>query len=521
VPDALVIQNLSKTFGGQRALAGASLEIMRREVHGLLGQNGSGKSTLIKILAGYYAPDPGGRLLIDGNQVELPLEPGEFRRYGISFVHQNLGLIPSLTVVENLFVGELASRLRWGISWEQERRRATAIFAKYGLNIDPAAAVAKLPSVQRAQLAIVRAVEEMRSGDRRRPAPGLLVLDEPTPFLPKRDVEELFALVRGIVQEGASVMFVSHDVDEVLAITDRATVLRDGVVAGTLTTRESTRQDFVEMIVGRRVATVPARPQDFGREEADAAIEGLSGGTLKDLSIDLHRGEVVGLTGLIGSGFDEVPYLVFGSRSAEAGRLKLGAAIYDLADWDPSRAMAANVVLIPGDRQNAGAVASLTVADNITVPVLSTEYSPWMLNRRDMLRRAGRLARQFDVTPGDPSLPFDTLSGGNQQKVLLAKWLQMRPNLILLDEPTQGVDVGARQKVFAAIKEAAGAGAAVVCASSDYEQLATICDRVLIFGRGRVVSELIGGAISKESIAEYCYLGLVRPERGLEATETD
>jgi ribose transport system ATP-binding protein len=515
---ALVIHNLSKTFGGQRALASAGLEIRRGEVHGLLGQNGSGKSTLIKILAGYHAPDPGGRLLIDGGEVELPLEPGEFRRYGISFVHQNLGLIPSLTVVENLFVGELASRLRWGISWERERRRAAAIFAKYGLSIDPATTVAKLPSVQRALLAIVRAVEEMRSGDRRRRGQGLLVLDEPTPFLPQHDVEELFALVRGIVHEGASVMFVSHDVDEVLAITDRATVLRDGVVAGTLITRESTRQEFVEMIVGRRVETVPARPQDFGLEEADTAIEGLSGGTLEDLSIQLHRGEVVGLTGLIGSGFDEVPYLVFGSRPAEAGRLKLRGAIHDLADWDPARAMDANVVLIPGDRQNAGAVASLTIADNVTVPVLSTEYRAWMLNRRDMSRRAGRLARQFDVTPSDPSLPFEALSGGNQQKVLLAKWLQMRPDLILLDEPTQGVDVGARQKVFTAIREAAGAGAAVVCASSDYEQLATICDRVLIFSRGRVVSELIGSAISKELIAEHCYLGSGRPlEREAEA----
>src|SRR5439155_3603920 len=160
--------------------------------------------------AGYHAPDPGGRLFIDGDHVELPLEPGEFRRYRISFVHQDLGLIPSLTVVENLFVGELASRRRWWISWERERQRAAAIFAKYGLNIDPVTTVAKLPSVQRALLAIVRAVEEMRSGDLRRPGRGLLVLDEPTPFLPKHDVEELFALVRGIVHEGASVMFVSH-----------------------------------------------------------------------------------------------------------------------------------------------------------------------------------------------------------------------------------------------------------------------------------------------------------------------
>lgn len=506
----LEIRNLSKSFGGERALDHASLVVRPGEVHGLLGQNGSGKSTLIKILAGYHAPDPDGELFVNGARVELPLQPGDFRRYGMSFVHQNLGLVPSLTVVENLFVGELAAKWRWWISWERERQRAAGIFARYGLTIDAATIVAKLAPLERALLAIIRAVEEMRAGRAKMSPSALLVLDEPTPFLPKQDVEDLFALIREIVAEGASVIFVSHDVDEVLEITDRATVLRDGRVAGTLVTKDSVKQDFVEMIVGRRVETFLTEPHDFSLDRAEMAVEGLSGGTLRDVSIHLHTGEVVGLTGLIGAGFDEVPYLIFGAQTARAGRLKLGDTVYDLVNWDPPKAMTANIVLLPGDRLTAGASGSLTVADNISMPVLATEYNPLALNRRRMLRRSRELAGDFDVTPNDPSMQYDALSGGNQQKALLAKWFQTRPALILLDEPTQGVDVGARQKVFAAIKRAADGGAAVLCASSDFEQLATICDRILIFSRGQIVGELTGSAVTKETIAEQCYHSIGR-----------
>lgn len=505
---ALEILGLSKSFGGEKALQDASLSVDEGEVHGLLGQNGSGKSTLIKILAGFHEPDPGGELKIYGRPVPLPLAPGEFRRYGISFVHQNLGLVPALSVVENLFIGELASQARWMISWSAERERAARLFERYGLEIDPAATVAKLPPVQRALLAIVRAVEEMHATGTGSAGHGLLVLDEPTPFLPRHDVDKLFALVRNIVARGASVIFVSHDVDEVLEITNRATVLRDGRVAGMLTTTQSSKQDFIEMIVGRRLELLSARPADFARQKGDLEIRGLSGGTLESVNIELHRGEVVGLTGLIGSGFDEVPYLLFGAQPARQGSLQLGGRQYNVAEMTPAKAMAAKMVLIPADRPSAGAIGALSVADNVTMPVLHTVFRSWMLNRRALLTRTRNLAQQFDVTPNDPSLPLAALSGGNQQKVILAKWLQMKPLLILLDEPTQGVDVGARQKVFKAIEEASDAGAAVLCASSDYEQLEAICDRVLIFSRGRIVAELVGAAITKDNIAEQCYASL-------------
>lgn len=505
---ALEIVDVSKSFGGEKALQRASLRVNEREVHGLLGQNGSGKSTLIKVLAGFHEPDPGGQLKIYGRPVPLPLEPGEFRRYGISFVHQNLGLVSPLSVVENLFVGELASHGRWMISWSAERERAARLFERYGLDIDPSATVGKLPPVQRALLAIVRAVEEIRAAGSESSGRGLLVLDEPTPFLPKRDVDKLFALVRSIVAQGASVVFVSHDVDEVLEITDRATVLRDGRVAGTLITGQSSKQDFIEMIIGRRLEMLPARPTDFGQQKGDLKIQGLSGGTLDDVNIELRRGEVVGMTGLIGSGFDEVPYLLFGAYPARSGTLYLGERRYAVADLTPARAMAAKMVLIPADRPHAGAIGALNMADNVTMPVLSTAFRAWMLNRRALLAKTRDLAQRFDVTPTNPLLPLTALSGGNQQKVILAKWLQMEPLLIILDEPTQGVDVGARQKVFKAIEEASDIGAAVLCASSDYEQLERICDRVLIFSRGSIVAELVGAAITKDHIAERCYASM-------------
>lgn len=506
-PAALDLRNLSKTFGGAKALDAAWLSVARGEVHGLLGQNGSGKSTLIKILAGFHEPDPGAELRFAGRAVALPLKPGEFRRHRISFVHQNLGLMPALTVLENLLIGELASQPRLWISWEEERRRARALFERYRLDIDPGIEVWRLSPVKRALLAIVRALEEIGSG-KAAAGGGLLILDEPTPFLPRRDVEQLFTLVRRIIAGGDSVIFVSHDVDEVLEITDRATVLRDGKVAGTLMTREATKQDFIELIVGRRLQALTSGPTDFSRAAPDLVVEELTGGTLAGVRIAAHRGEVVGLTGLIGSGFDEVPYLLYGAVPAQSGRLRLGGESIDLAQARPAASVRRGIVLVPGDRQNAGAIGALAVSDNLTMPVLGRLFSRWALNRRGMIAHAARLAAAFDVVPRDPLLRFSQLSGGNQQKVLLAKWMQIAPKLILLDEPTQGVDVGARQRVFEAIRRAAGEGATVLCASSDYEQLATICDRVLLFARGRIVSELAGDAVTKENIAVHSYNSL-------------
>jgi ABC-type sugar transport system ATPase subunit/ribose/xylose/arabinose/galactoside ABC-type transport system permease subunit len=510
LPLALLLTGLTKTFGGQRALDDASLEVAQGEVHGLLGQNGSGKSTLIKVLAGFHTPDPGGQLTICGTSVPMPLAPGAFRQHRISFVHQHLGLIPALTVLENMLIGRLSRSTSLAINWTRERRDVTARFDAYGIPLDPGATVADLSPVQRALLAIVRATEEMRNGDGS--GNGLLILDEPTPFLPRRDVDQLFRVVRTVVAGGASVIFVSHDVDEVLEITDRATVLRDGRVAARLATGRSSKQDFIEAIVGRRLAFAERPPAPTVEAPSRLKVTGLSGGTIDHFDLTAAEGEVVGLTGLIGSGYDELPYLLYGARPA-SGALQLGAGIYDLAAFSPNEAIRQGIVLIPGDRPNAGAIGVLPVYDNVTMPVLATRFRRWMLDRGGMLNSARELGQRFDVRPADPGLLMSALSGGNQQKALLAKWLQKSPRLVLLDEPTQGVDIGARQNVFSHIGNAAAAGATVLCASSDYEQLAAICGRVLIFSEGSVIATLTGAQITKEAIAERS-LGGSQIQRG-------
>lgn len=499
---AISIRHLSKRFGTSLVLNDVALDVMPGEVHGLLGQNGSGKSTLIKILAGFHDPEPGSDFLMHGEQVGLPMPPGAGRRHGLAFVHQHLGLLPSLTVLENLLIGKIAGENRWHVAWASEARAARATFERFGLAIDPMARIADLPQVERALVAIVRAFEDIRlnaTGGR-----GVLVLDEPTPFLPKVGVDQLFGLVRNVVNEGAAVIFVSHDIDEVREITDRATVLRDGNLAGTVVSRDANADQFVELIIGRRVNLHKASVKDLSHAPVAVAAHRVSGAIVKDVSLEIRRGEILGLTGLIGSGFDELPYLIYGARRASAGSMAVGGVLRPLGRMSPPAALDAKIVLLPSDRLGAAGIGTLSIADNMLLPVLQ-DFRRWFgLDWPHIERRAAELGRIHDVRPNTPALALGSLSGGNAQKVLLAKWLQTEPVLLMLDEPTQGVDVGARQQLFSALDFAAGQGTALLMASTDAEQLAQLCDRVLIFGRGRIVAELAGDAISKDAIAELC-----------------
>jgi ribose transport system ATP-binding protein len=511
-PPVLRLDGIAKTFGGARALKGVSFEVAPGEVHGLLGKNGSGKSTLVKILAGFHAPDPGGVMEFNGEPVSLPLRPGDFRRLGMSFVHQNLGLIPSLTVLENLRLSDLTAIGRGVINWSAEWRAARDALARFDVPLDPEERIDRLSAVDRALLAIVRAFEEVRVAREATGRPGLVLLDEPTPFLPREGVEKLFTLVRSIAAHGSSVVFISHDIDEVMTITDRATVLRDGDVAGSLVTREATHEQMVEMIVGRKLArAAPVRAVHAAHARPRVRLDGVASRTLRPTSLTVGEGEIVGLTGLIGSGYEELPYLAFGARRVTGGTLALddGPATA-LADLTPSRAIDLDLALLPGDRQGASGVDSLPIVDNMFLPDLGRFFTGGLLRNGRMKREARQLGEAFEVRPNDPLLKLSALSGGNAQKVLIARWMNRRPRLLLLDEPTQGVDVGTRQHIFAALRQAAAGGMSVICASSDAEQLADICDRVLIFARGAVCEELVGEQISKESIAEACYASLDR-----------
>jgi ribose transport system ATP-binding protein len=518
-PAALAVAGVVKRFGEQRALDDVSLTLQAGEVHGLLGENGSGKSTLIKILSGYYRPDAGS-LELGGTPVPLPLGPARAAELGLQFVHQDLGLIPSLSVAENLGLQAMArgqgARSRRGLA-----AAARAALARYDVDIDPDADIASIPAVDRALVAITRAVHALETEAETRHGTGtgtgatrltrVLVLDEPTVFLPRADVERLFRLVRSLAARDCAILLVSHDLDEIAELTDRVTVLRNGRVAGTRLTAECSHDDLVRLIVGRQVdLTRPAGPAAVssgapGEAAAYVRINGLSTGTVTDLHLDVAPGEILGLTGLAGSGYEEICYALYGARRAAAGTLTLDETALSLPSLRPSRALNAGITLLPADRRRTGGIGSLTVDDNVTLPRLGGFRSPAGLRRRAMRRDTASLLDRFDVRPRDPRHLFGTLSGGNQQKALLSKWLATEPRVLLIDEPTQGVDIGARQQIFAVLREMADRGVTVICASTDHEQLAVLTDRTVVLARGRVVAELSGDSLTKQRLTESCF----------------
>ncbi|WP_082480329.1 MULTISPECIES: sugar ABC transporter ATP-binding protein [unclassified Aeromicrobium] len=494
----VVLRGITKSFVGVQVLKGVDLSIAHGEIHGLLGQNGSGKSTLIKVLSGTYDPD-GGEVLVEGDPQGLPLV--DFAAVGFSFVHQDLGLIEEMTVLDNFLLPQTARSGSYYLRWRRDRARVQEVLERHGLHVDTRASVASLEPTDRALLAIVRAVHHIQESDRR----GLLVLDEPTVFLPREGVERLFALVRSVASKGTSVLFVSHDIDEVRELTSHVTVLRDGAIAGTAVTAEVSDEELVTMIVGQQLARHQGqlRAHD-GRGDVVLGARSVRTSLLDGIDIEVREGEVLGVTGLNGSGFEHVPYALFGALSDAEGTVRAGGVDHDLSSFDPRAALSAGMAFVPGDRKREGAVGDLTLADNITMQAID-RHRPWML-RRDALRRDGvRLIEEYDVRPARPEAMYGSLSGGNQQKALMAKWLTTEPDVLLLHEPTQGVDVGAREQIFAALDAARERRTAVVCASSDCEQLARICDRVVVVARGRIAAELSGDAIEKDHLVEQVY----------------
>lgn len=506
----LYMSNISKTFGSTRALNGVTISIMPGEIHGLLGQNGCGKSTLIKILAGFHEPDKGGKLWINGEKVKLPLAPGEFENYGISFVHQDLGLIGELSVLENWTLEEISNKNNMMISWNMHKKKMLEEFEKYGLKINPDEPVESLTPVEKALLAIIRAVVNIQSNEVvQKKKRGLLVLDEPTVFLPKTGVDILFKLVRTVAKEGISVVFVSHDLDEVMELTDKFTVLRDGYNVGNGVTKELTKDEVITMILGSELElykTDQSTIAVYEEGEDSIKVKKLRGSVVYSESFYVNKGEILGITGLVGSGYEEIPLLLMGANERiNEGIMQIGEKNIDLKQFNPVQAVKEGIAMIPADRPNAGSVLELSIEDNIMMQSYK-HYNPLNLQKRKMKRKAKELVEEYEVHPNDITLNIGQLSGGNQQKVLLAKWIQENPQLLILHEPTQGIDIGARQQVYRLIENTVKATqTSVICCSSSYEELEQICDRVLIMVQGQIIKELVGSEINKENITKLCY----------------
>jgi ribose transport system ATP-binding protein len=479
------VRALTKTFGSARVLTDVELTIRPGEVHGLAGQNGSGKSTLIKIVTGLYTPDPGAQFEVDGEPVRLPVRWPEVHAAGISVVHQDLGLLDQLTVAENICIGGYPTTRLGRIDRVRRDELAARTLDRLGVPLAPGRLVATLTAAQRAEVAIARAMRDHTPGS------GLIILDESTRALSGADLEHIHQLLRRIAADGSSALMVSHSLPELIAVADRVTVLRDGRVVGAgLPTAGLTEQELARRMLGSTVEAVAPRE---GRSSdpvvsPDAAppaavtVTGLTGPQLAEVSFTVAPGEILGITGLPGSGYEQLPYLVTGAQPATGGQLTTRAGKVALTRGSVAACLRAGVVLVPERRDRDGLAFELNVRDNISLPKLTRLGRPWFVARRWQQEDADAAVKTLGIRPGNPSILVNQLSGGNQQKVLLAKWLTAGPDLLVLHEPTQAVDIGARTDILHALQRAANTGVAVLLVSSEPEDLVATCDRILVYG---------------------------------------
>jgi ribose transport system ATP-binding protein len=479
----LELVGASKTYGSTRVLADVALTLAPGEVHGLIGQNGSGKSTLVKILSGVVRPDAGASLRVDGHRLDLPSRPEQLNRSGLSFVHQDLGLITDATAVENIRMGRLARHpVSRRIRWDGEVERATETFRRLRSTIDPRTVVGELSPGQRSLVAIARALQSHEPGR------GCIVFDESTQSLPRESLGEFYRVVERLAAEGTSVLLVSHRLEEVLRLAGRVTVLQDGrAVASGVPTAGMTEPDLARLLLGREVelADLPRRPAKPASAAGTFTATGLHGGGTDGLDLTVAPGEVVGVTGSTGAGHEGLPRLLGGALSGATGEIRMpDGTRLDLARASIGRHMAAGIALVPEQRAVEGLAPTMTALENLTLPRIRRGNALY-LRRRWQQREFERAVAMLGITPADPGLTVGAFSGGNQQKILLAKWLLNRPDVLVLHEPTQAVDVGARVDILTAVRAAADAGAAVIICSVEAQDLAYVCDRVIVLRDGR------------------------------------
>ncbi|MBO9644793.1 MAG: sugar ABC transporter ATP-binding protein [Pseudacidovorax sp.] len=491
----LELRSISKTFPGVKALRDVRLTAWPGQVHALMGENGAGKSTLMKILSGAYIPDAGAEIRIDGQPVRIE-GPADAKRLGVSVIYQELSLAPNLTVAENIFMGRA---LRKGPMVDRAGMAAACVatLERLGADFGPHTPVAQLSIAQRQLVEIARAVQfDCR----------ILVMDEPTTPLSTHETQRLFALIRRLRDEGLAILYISHRMDEIDELADEVTVLRDGSYVGTLSRAQLSRDALVKMMVGRDLS-------GFYRKDAVGQHTGEVVLTVKDLadgrrvrgcSFQLRAGEVLGLAGLVGAGRTELARLLFGADLRTAGEVRVGVdgSLVDVRQ--PADAIRHGILYLTEDRKGNGLFLDLPVRDNINVMVCPRDAaSGGVMNRRRARERAAEAIRRLSIRVASPKVTVGSLSGGNQQKVLLARLLELGPRVLILDEPTRGVDIGAKSEIYRLIDELAQRGVAVLVISSELPEIVGVCDRVVVMREGRLVGEVggtTGTPITQEAI---------------------
>jgi ribose transport system ATP-binding protein len=493
----LEVNGLRKHFGGVQALKGVDLQIHAGQVHGLVGANGAGKSTLIRILAGVTIPDA-GTILLDKQPVVIT-NPQQAAHLGLSFIHQELNLVPKFNVIQNMALGLPKATTLGLINWRAVQREVIVAAERVGITFPLDLPVSELSVAEQWLVSIGRALVRRAR---------LIAMDEPTASLSEEETQRLFQIIRELVVDGIGILYVSHRLDEILDLCNDITVFKDGQTVLHTNVRETNKQALVYAIAGRNVAiNGPSETTSISSAQVVLEARGLScGRRVKDVSFSLHRGEVLGLGGLVGSGRTELARLLFGADSPDSGEIYLENVL-----WKPGRpdkAVASGIGFVPEERRRQGLILDKSVSFNLNLPTFKyLRMAPLLplLNHRKAANTARSVSNRLDIKMPSVETRAGDLSGGNQQKIVIGKWLTRDLKVLILDEPSRGVDVGARAEIHKIIRELGAKGVAVIVISSEVEELPGLCDRVLVMAEGKIAGELTGQDITKEAIIHISY----------------
>ncbi len=474
----LSARNISKSFGGVRALKDVSFELRAGEVHALVGENGAGKSTLIKILTGAHRPDRGS-LELSGHTAG-PLDPLSARCLGIAAIYQQPALLPDLSVAENIAIASESGSAWRRIRWRARHARAAELLKRVGASIRPDEAVVNLSMPEQQLVEIARAIGENAR---------VVIMDEPTASLSEREVERLFQTIAELRQGGAGILYVSHRLDEIFRIADRVTVLRDGELVATRPIGEVDKAELIRLMVGREISAVfPKRKVELGEPLLELRGLGCRAAGLQDVHVTVRAGEILGLGGLVGAGRTELARVLFGMAAADRGQILLGGKMVVIDS--PERAIELGIAYVPEDRRRHGVILDLPIAANMSLAVLRRISAIGRLNFAGERSLARQMVQRLAVKTPSIDVPAGHLSGGNQQKVALARWLLTEPRVLILDEPTQGVDVGSKAEIHRLMGELAAQGLAIILISSELPELLGMSDRIAVMRGGTIVGQL-------------------------------
>ena len=480
------LQHVSKSFGGVHALQDVHFEIYPGEVHALLGENGAGKSTLIKLITGVYQPDA-GELFLEGQPIRFA-NTRDAQHHGIAAIYQEPSLFPDLDIAENILVGRQPIG-RWGVDWKRMYQEAGDLLGRLGLALDPRTKARELSVAQQQVVEIARALSINAK---------VLIMDEPTSSLTQREVDELFTIVRQLRAAGTAIVFISHRLEELFAIADRVTTVRDGAYVGTRAMADVTTEDLIRMMVGRALGELfPKQAVEAGEVLLEVVGLGVEG-SFANVSFELRRGEILGMSGLIGAGRTNVARALFGAEPATTGTIKLDGKVVTIDS--PGTALALGIGYVPEDRKEHGVVLQMGIGTNISLPIISRFTTLGWIDKQRERAAAAADAQQLEVKMAGIEQPVGQLSGGNQQKVVLAKWLGTQPRVLILDEPTRGIDVGTKAAVHHLMSNLAAQGMAILMISSELPEILGMSDRILVMREGRLTGQFSRANATQEKL---------------------